>query len=935
MAAAGVPEELLQPRQNALLIGPAAIGKTCIVRTLARLTGLPFTTIEVAHLNASGPNRVNEVAAELVLQGDGKELVRQQRGVVLLRGVDNLCTDVGREIQSALAAVIGGTQAQVVINGQLVSVPFERFLFVASGRFDGLTELICKRVGVTMVGFGQKKLDDPLALLTPDDLREYGLDSYLVARLPVRVVFNELSETELLEVLMSASDSPLVLARTEFAGGGVQLQMTPEAAARIVRQAAGLSNGGEGLRHLVDELLQPLLFDLPGKAAAGINLLQLTADPNNAAGVTAVWQPPASPARIKPPEPARPEPAAPVLAPTTVLPNRAPRVPGAQGGKWASLADLNEWLTEPPGGPQPTPLRGATLVVEATPDGSRLEAVPNKTLRITDDARRRSLLCVGATGSGKTTRVLLPILNADIADLDRAVVVIDAQLDLTPKVLAMVRKHRGSNAPFVYLNLTDPQKSTGWNPLHNVRSRSDATFIAHTIKSAVKEEGSGDSPFFREQATKILARLINGLQQVDPGNCNLGYILQTIERGYLPVKQLADACGDGYLHDLAMKIKDNHHNTQTSLQELETFLRAWDDESVCATTTTNEFNFDILDQSPAPVVVVAMPEERVEVLRPATACFVMEFLNYVMRRSPEEGGLVRRSISLVIDEFASAVGALPDLALRINTLRKRALCLVAAIQGVHQIYTEYGLERGRNLLGGFRSRFFVPEVESQDAVLASEWSGSSTVQKVHTAGSAVATQVVPTREPVIHPDEVIAKPPHPVLGPRITILLPGAWPFQAFLPASYQDPDLVNFNSATDFPPDRPNPLQSPADTPAGRPSASLPAGMPTGVTDTRGWPEDRIRRKLDEVKRQLDWDNATGSARKWWEAFEEENKDRASLPLLLAEELAVRKATISEFFLAYVYSNTNNIQANLHFLDYTRLKNEEERKKKEPDLSW
>ena len=65
---------------------------------------------------------------------------------------------------------------------------------------------------------------------------------------------------------------------------------------------------------------------------------------------------------------------------------------------------------------------------------------------------------------------------------------------------------------------------------------------------------------------------------------------------------------------------------------------------------------------------------------------------------------------------------------------------------------------------------------------------------------------------------------------------------------------------------------------------------------------QDRIREKLDEVKRQLDWDNATGSARKWWEAFEEENKDRASLLLLLAEELAVRKATISEVFMAYVY---------------------------------
>lgn len=88
---------------------------------------------------------------------------------------------------------------------------------------------------------------------------------------------------------------------------------------------------------------------------------------------------------------------------------------------------------------------------------------------------------------------------------------------------------------------------------------------------------------------------------------------------------------------------------------------------------------------------------------------------------------------------------------------------------------------------------------------------------------------------------------------------------------------------------------------------------------------QDRIREKLDEVKRQLDWDNTTGSARKWWEAFEAGNADRLELVMRLAEELAVKKATITEFFLARLYSNTDNIQANIHYLDYTRRKNDEE----------
>jgi ATP-dependent Clp protease ATP-binding subunit ClpX len=119
-------------------------------------------------------------------------------------------------------------------------------------------------------------------------------------------------------------------------------------------------------------------------------------------------------------------------------------------------------------------------------------------------------------------------------------------------------------------------------------------------------------------------------------------------------------------------------------------------------------------------------------------------------------------------------------------------------------------------------------------------------------------------------------------------------------------------------------------------PQAGPAAGNPAdelrlhGVSDTRGWSKGQILKALEAVKNQaLGWDQTSGSARKWWEAFENENRQRPALVLTLAEELKWRKATITEFFLAYVYSNTDNIQANLHYLDYTRLKKEEERKKK------
>jgi hypothetical protein len=94
------------------------------------------------------------------------------------------------------------------------------------------------------------------------------------------------------------------------------------------------------------------------------------------------------------------------------------------------------------------------------------------------------------------------------------------------------------------------------------------------------------------------------------------------------------------------------------------------------------------------------------------------------------------------------------------------------------------------------------------------------------------------------------------------------------------------------------------------------------GITDTSSWKDDdpRLHDLLVALRGKLDWDHTTGSAQKWWKAFEEENRHRPKLVLRLAEELRNRNATITEFFLAYVYSNTDNVLANLDYLDYTRI---------------
>lgn len=113
------------------------------------------------------------------------------------------------------------------------------------------------------------------------------------------------------------------------------------------------------------------------------------------------------------------------------------------------------------------------------------------------------------------------------------------------------------------------------------------------------------------------------------------------------------------------------------------------------------------------------------------------------------------------------------------------------------------------------------------------------------------------------------------------------------------------------------------------RPRPVLPrkegTGLPPRITDTGSWSDEDLWNAVEKLKQSaLGWDQSTGSARKWWETFEQENRHRPALIYRLAEELRNRKATIPEFFLAFVYSNTDNIQANLHYLDYMRLKKPE-----------
>jgi type IV secretion system protein VirD4 len=391
--------------------------------------------------------------------------------------------------------------------------------------------------------------------------------------------------------------------------------------------------------------------------------------------------------------------------------------------------------------------------------------------------------------------------------------------------------------------------------------------------------------------------------------------------------------------------RSGSQNADTIMSELGMRLSAWDLTAVRATTSANELDLEKLISEPS-LFIIELRESEIEMLRPMANVIVVEILRFLTKRAEQCPGVsLPRPVGLVIDEFASSLGRLPDIHVKLNTLRSRNVSIVAAIQSIAQVKANYG-DDADSVLAGFSTKILMPPLDIQDSEWASKETGQMTIRfKTASKGSNKkitevfsnrndGTQEQVQQRAVLTPDE-IGRPADNIS----TFFMPNTPVFQGNLVPYYkiqevrsrieefdsEEAELKLRTESIAYEESLPE-----AGAPTGGGGGAASGGLPAGITNTKGWTDEQIVTKLTETKQKLDWDNTTGSARKWWEAFENENKHRNALVLRLAEELATRKATITEFFLAYVYSNTDNIQANLSYLDYTRLKKEEEKKKKE-----
>jgi len=293
-------------KQNILLLGPTGVGKTYLMRCIARLIGVPFVKADATKFSETGyvGGDVEDLIRDLVKAANGDAELAQY-GIVYIDEIDKIATssstaggngrDVsGRGVQINLLKLMEETdvnltsqtdfaaQMQAMMDLQRSGKPRKRtintrhILFIVSGAFDKLAGSVKRRLQNASIGFsaanpshGAKAFEhesDYLQLAQSRDIIDYGMEPEFVGRLPVRVACQGLTAGDLEKILLTSEGSILTQYRADFAGYGIDFEITPDAVSEVAQRASRENTGARGLMTVLERVFRDFKFELPSTA---------------------------------------------------------------------------------------------------------------------------------------------------------------------------------------------------------------------------------------------------------------------------------------------------------------------------------------------------------------------------------------------------------------------------------------------------------------------------------------------------------------------------------------------------------------------------------------------------------------------------------------------------------------------------------------------